>query len=112
MVGARIFLFATLNLCWISIGRPTVRMAVEFNNHAASAYVAMAKGWFEEAGIESVAYESYVAGMALAAAMARGDIQVASRGLFRSPWRGRGFRISWAHLVFSNVTTIMSWETV
>jgi len=52
-------------------------MAVEFNNHAASAYVAQAKGWFAEKGIESVAYEDYVTGMALAAAMARGDIQVA-----------------------------------
>jgi NitT/TauT family transport system substrate-binding protein len=52
-------------------------MAVEFNNHAAPAYVARAKGWFEEEGIESVAYESYVTGMALGAAMARGDIQVA-----------------------------------
>ena len=70
-------LFAAFNLGWISIGRPAIRMAVEFNNHAASAYVAQAKGWFEEAGIESVAYESYVTGMTLAAAMARGDIQVA-----------------------------------
>jgi ABC-type nitrate/sulfonate/bicarbonate transport system substrate-binding protein len=86
--GLVFLLFAPLHLCWISIGRPAIRMAVEFNNHAASAYVALAKGWFEEAGIESVAYESYVTGMALAAAMARGDIQVASRGLFRSPWRG------------------------
>ena len=70
-------LFAAFNLGWISIGRPAIRMAVEFNNHAASAYVAQAKGWFEEEGIDSVAYESYVTGMALAAAMARGDIQVA-----------------------------------
>jgi len=52
-------------------------MAVEFNNHAAAAYIAKAKGWFEEEGIESATYESYVTGMALAAAMARGDIQVA-----------------------------------
>ena len=70
-------LFAAFNLGWISIGHPAIRMAVEFNNHAASAYVAQAKGWFEEEGIDSVAYESYVTGMALAAAMARGDIQVA-----------------------------------
>lgn len=60
-----------------SMGRAAVKMAVEFNNHAAPAYVAQAKGWFEEAGIESAAYESYVTGIALASAMARGDIQVA-----------------------------------
>lgn len=71
------FLLVSLNLGWSSIGRAAIKMAVEFNNHAASAYVAQAKGWFEEEGIESVAYESYVTGMALAAAMARGDIQVA-----------------------------------
>lgn len=71
------FLLAGLHLGWISIGRAAVKIAVEFNNHAAPAYVAQAKGWFEEAGIESVNYESFVTGMALAAAIARGDIQVA-----------------------------------
>ncbi len=71
------FLLAGLHLGWSSHGRAEIKMAVEFNNHAASAYVAQAKGWFEEEGIESVTYESYVTGMALAAAMARGDIQVA-----------------------------------
>ena len=71
------FLLVSLNLGWSPIGRAAIKMAVEFNNHAAPAYVAQAKGWFEEEGIESVAYESYVTGMALAAAMARGDIQVA-----------------------------------
>ncbi len=71
------FLLVSLYLGSGSIGCAAVKMAVEFNNHAAAVYVAQAKGWFEEAGIESVAYESYVTGMALAAAMARGDIQVA-----------------------------------
>ena len=71
------FLLALFDLCWCFDGRAAIKMAVEFNNHAASAYVAQAKGWFEEEGIESVAYEDYVTGMALAAAMARGDIQVA-----------------------------------
>jgi NitT/TauT family transport system substrate-binding protein len=73
-----LFLFlAIFNVGWSSDGRAVMRMAVEFNNHAASAYVAQVKGWFEEEGIESIAYEDYVTGMALAAAMARGDIQVA-----------------------------------
>jgi NitT/TauT family transport system substrate-binding protein len=52
-------------------------MAVEFTDHAASAYIAQDKGWFEEEGLKLTAYESYVTGMALAAALARGDIQVA-----------------------------------
>jgi NitT/TauT family transport system substrate-binding protein len=71
------FLLAGLHLGWSSHGRAEVKMAVEFNNHAAPTYIAQAKGWFEEEGIESVAYEDYVTGMARAAAMARGDIQVA-----------------------------------
>ena len=52
-------------------------MAVEFMNHAACAYIAQDKGWFKEEGLELTAYESYVTGMALAAALARGDIEVA-----------------------------------
>jgi NitT/TauT family transport system substrate-binding protein len=54
-----------------------IGMAVEFTDHAASAYIAKDKGWFEEEGLKLTAYESYVTGMALAAALARGDIQVA-----------------------------------
>jgi NitT/TauT family transport system substrate-binding protein len=52
-------------------------MAVEFMDHAAGAYISQDKGWFEEAGLEITTYESYVTGMALAAALARDDIQVA-----------------------------------
>ena len=54
-----------------------IGMAVEFMDHAASAYIAQDKGWFEEEGLKLTAYESYVTGMALASALARGDIQVA-----------------------------------
>lgn len=56
---------------------PPVGMAIEFNDHAASAYVAQDKGWFEEEGLELATFESYVTGMALAAALTRGDIEVA-----------------------------------
>jgi NitT/TauT family transport system substrate-binding protein len=56
----------------ISIG-----MAVEFMDHAACAYISQDKGWFEEEGLDLTAYESYVTGMTLASALARGDIQVA-----------------------------------
>ena len=52
-------------------------MAVEFMDHAACAYIAQDKGWFEEEGLELTAYESYVTGMTLVAAMGRGDIEVA-----------------------------------
>jgi NitT/TauT family transport system substrate-binding protein len=52
-------------------------MAVEFNIHAACAYISQDKGWFEQEGLEPTAYKSYVTGMALASALARGDIQVA-----------------------------------
>jgi NitT/TauT family transport system substrate-binding protein len=54
-----------------------VGMAVEFMDHAACAYVARDKGWFAEEGLTISGYESYVTGMALSAALARGDIQVA-----------------------------------
>jgi len=54
-----------------------IGMAVEFMDHAASAYISHEKGWFEEEGLKLISYESYVTGMALASALARGDIQVA-----------------------------------
>ena len=55
----------------------SIGIAVEFTDHAASAYIGRDKGWFEEEGLELTSYESYVTGMALASALARGDIQVA-----------------------------------
>lgn len=59
-----------------------VSMAVEFNNHAAPAYVAYDKGWFEEAGLELLpVFQVYDSGVAIAAAMARGDIQIGYLGL-------------------------------
>jgi len=54
-----------------------IGMAVEFMDHAACAYISQDKGWFEEEGLRLTSYESYVTGMALASALARGDIQVA-----------------------------------
>jgi len=52
-------------------------MAVEFTNHAACAYISQDKGWFEEEGLKLATHESYATGMALASALARGDIEVA-----------------------------------
>jgi NitT/TauT family transport system substrate-binding protein len=74
MVG--LLLFITIGGC-VEKEEAPIGMAVEYNDHAASAYIAQDKGWFEEEGLELTAYESYVTGMALAAALARGDIQVA-----------------------------------
>ena len=92
MVGRRVrgalFLLSVIVLSLV-IGQPasgenkhkseisTIGMAVEFMDHAACAYVAIDKGWFREEGLPISVYESYVTGMALAAALARGDIQVA-----------------------------------
>jgi NitT/TauT family transport system substrate-binding protein len=59
-----------------------IGIAVEFNNHAACAYIANAKGWFEEEGLDLVpVFQIYESGAAIAAALARGDIQVGYMGL-------------------------------
>jgi NitT/TauT family transport system substrate-binding protein len=55
----------------------SIGMAVEFTDHAACAYISQDKGWFEQEGLKLTAYESYATGMALASALARGDIDVA-----------------------------------
>ena len=54
-----------------------IGMAVEFNDHAACAYVAKENGWYEAEGINLTTYESYATGMRLTSALARGDIEVA-----------------------------------
>jgi NitT/TauT family transport system substrate-binding protein len=69
---AGLLLLTTVTGCASGMG-----MAVEFNTHAAGAYISQDKGWLEEEGLKLTAYESYVTGMALAAALARDDIQVA-----------------------------------
>jgi len=60
-----------------SLKSSPIGIAVEFMDHAACAYISQDKGWFEEEGLNLTSYESYVTGMALASAFARGDIQVA-----------------------------------
>jgi len=54
-----------------------IGMAVEFNDHAACAYVAKENNWYEDEEINLTTYESYATGMQLTSALARGDIQVA-----------------------------------
>ncbi len=53
-----------------------INIAVEFTDHAASAYTAQHKGWFEEEGIKPTFF-NYVTGMALASALGKGDIKAA-----------------------------------
>lgn len=53
-----------------------LNFAVELNDHAASAYVAKDKGDYAKYGIEVHSFEQYATGMALAAALSRGDINV------------------------------------
>ena len=52
-------------------------LAVEFNTHASCAHVARSKGWYMAEGVCIRAFDSYVTGMALAAGLARGDIDAA-----------------------------------
>jgi len=71
-----LLVFASFGECAPLKSAP-IGMAVEFMDHAACAYISQDKGWFEEEGLNLASYESYVTGMALASALARGDIQVA-----------------------------------
>ncbi|MEM2910616.1 MAG: ABC transporter substrate-binding protein [Nitrososphaerota archaeon] len=54
-----------------------VSVAVEFNNHAAAAYIAKHFDWFKENGLNITTFNSYVTGVALANALARGDVDAA-----------------------------------
>lgn len=78
-----IFVIITLISSFLVIGRSTVkgyeniRIAVEFNNHAAPAYLAKHFDWFREAGLNTTTFNSYVTGVALANALARGDVDAA-----------------------------------
>jgi NitT/TauT family transport system substrate-binding protein len=78
-----IYSLIAVSLICISVGGCTdkeedsIGMAVEFMDHAACAYISQDMGWFEDEGLSLTTYESYVTGMALASALARGDIEVA-----------------------------------
>ncbi|MEW6079115.1 MAG: ABC transporter substrate-binding protein [Thermodesulfobacteriota bacterium] len=55
----------------------SINMAVEFMDHAAVAFIARDQDWFTAAGLNIKTFESFESGMALAAALARDDVQVA-----------------------------------
>jgi len=52
-------------------------LAVEYNTHAACAYVAQNKGWLAEKGHDKGSFDVYVTGVALAGALAKGDVDAA-----------------------------------
>ena len=54
-----------------------IHMAVEFVDHAASAHIVRSQGWFRANGLDVTTFDNYITGMALAAALTRGDINVA-----------------------------------
>ena len=54
-----------------------IKIAVEFTTHSACAHIANQKGWYKEEGLTVTGYENYITGMALAAALAKGDIDAA-----------------------------------
>lgn len=56
---------------------PPIGMAVEFSDHAACVHIAKNKGWFKDKGLNITSFDNYLTGMALAAGLARGDINVA-----------------------------------
>lgn len=58
-------------------GPAGLNLAVEYNTHAACAYVAQSEGWLEERGCETEAFEVYATGAALAAALTKGSIDAA-----------------------------------
>ncbi|MEM1550901.1 MAG: ABC transporter substrate-binding protein, partial [Candidatus Bathyarchaeia archaeon] len=57
--------------------KKNIRLAVEFVDHAACAFVARRKGLFEANGLNITAFECYITGPALSAAIAREDIDAA-----------------------------------
>jgi NitT/TauT family transport system substrate-binding protein len=61
----------------VSAETKPISIAVEFTTHSACAHIARKKGWYEEEGLTIARYENYITGMALAAALAKGDIDAA-----------------------------------
>ncbi|RLF04817.1 MAG: hypothetical protein DRJ60_06565, partial [Thermoprotei archaeon] len=54
-----------------------ISMAVEFNDHSAAAWIALDKGWFKEEGLNVTTLETFTTGLELAAALTKGDVDVA-----------------------------------
>jgi len=81
-IGCLLGCVVLLGLCFLAPGcassaQERLGMAVEFCDHAASAYIAKHMGWFEEQGLAFDHYDTYLTGMSLASALGKGDIDVA-----------------------------------
>ncbi|MEA3347087.1 MAG: ABC transporter substrate-binding protein, partial [Candidatus Auribacterota bacterium] len=72
-----VFLGTPLSAGERDVTEKSIRIAVEFTTHSACVYVANQKGWYKEEGLAVTSYENYVTGMALAAALSRGDVDAA-----------------------------------
>ena len=82
LIGALVIITLMGGSCYYKDAEKPIGIAVEFNNHAACAYIADAKGWFEEEGLGLLPiFQIYESGAAVAAALTRGDIQVGYMGL-------------------------------
>jgi len=82
LIGAFAITTLMVGSCYYKGAEKPIGIAVEFNNHAACAYIADAKGWFEEEGLELVpVFQIYESGAVIAAALTRGDIQIGYIGL-------------------------------
>lgn len=57
--------------------KPSVILAVEFVDHAASAHIARQLDWYEDEGLNIHSFDSYMTGMAMAAALTKGEIDAA-----------------------------------
>ncbi len=82
VIGALVMIMLVGSSCIDKKTSEPTGIAVEFNNHAACAYIAHAKGWFKEERLELVPiFQVYESGAAIAAALAKGDIQIGYMGL-------------------------------
>ena len=82
LIGALTMITLAGSNCIPKNDKKPTGIAVEFNSHAACAYIAHAKGWFEEEGLGLLpVFQIYESGTAIAAALARGDIQIGYMGL-------------------------------
>jgi len=82
LIGAFAITTLMVGSCYYKGAEKPLGIAVEFNNHAACAYIADTKGWFEEEGLELLpVFQIYESGAVVAAALARGDIQIGYMGL-------------------------------
>ena len=78
LVISGIMLFATVGCSKKQeMTEKSIRIAVEFTTHSACAHIANQKGWYKEEGLNITSYENYITGMALAAALSKGDIDAA-----------------------------------